>query len=493
MLHDDLQKAIDGANNYITNNIEKYPTDFYSNEGLKDKQAAFQIDFTTNVFDLFELWEITHNKRYLEVSRIGARQLALWARSNPMAPDSVITINQGGSVNGIFPGRRYKVGSSDFDKRNMKTKLPEMKTPAWITSLVGLMPEQPSTYTYGPIMLTQYAPWFLRIAEATNDSLLADIAYNAVLGRYANFPGYYFTSLRTNVYALADYPIHNYYDIKYNAIFYNHVWPHLAMLFDFMVSDAFYRSKGKVDFPSVYSPGYAYLTSKVYGASEGRIFDNENMKLWIPPKALYSSSKAINYLLGVGENATCIVLMNTSKKNEVTQIQLNQDVVTYNSNQKYSMVIYDNDGSIQEGSMENGKFSISIPAGKLIALKIKQLVINVPLITNSKNYYKSLSANNFLRRETNNEFLGTLTAMMINIKPNFSDAYIFSDVTDKKVKSVTLHYKLGDSHWRIMTDKRYPFEFSIHLNNPKDKLTFKWVAKDTEGIISESDKMILNN
>ena len=88
-------------------------------------------------------------------------------------------------------------------------------------------------------MLTHHAAWLLRLAHHANDPLLRDAAENAVLGRYANFPGYYFKSFETNVYQRVDYPLHPYQDLKYNAIFYNHVWPHIALIVDYLVSDAF--------------------------------------------------------------------------------------------------------------------------------------------------------------------------------------------------------------------------------------------------------------
>ena len=169
--------------------------------------------------------------------------------------------------------------------RDTTTLVPEQRIPAWRTSLVGLPPEQGRTYGLGPIMLTHHAAWLLRLAHHANDPLLRDAAENAVLGRYANFPGYYFKSFETNVYQRVDYPLHPYQDLKYNAIFYNHVWPHIALLVDYLVSDAFDRSGGRVDFPSAYAPGYAYLTSKVYGHRLGRINEEKDVALWLPRRA----------------------------------------------------------------------------------------------------------------------------------------------------------------------------------------------------------------
>jgi hypothetical protein len=489
----DLMKAEEGAKSYIDKFVNKYPEDFASNSGLKDKEASFQNDFTTNIYDLFELWEITKNKVYLEASRIGARQLALWARSNPMAPDSLITVNKGGKVEGVFPGRRDGTLENQFKIRDMSTKIAEQKIPAWRTSLVGLVPEQQGTYTYGPIMLSHYAAWFLRIAALTNDKLLADVAYNAIIGRYANYPGYYFTSLDTNVYQGEDYIKHDYKDVKYNAIFYNHVWPHIALINDFLISDAFYRSKGKIDFPSVYAPGYAFLTSKVYGGKSGEIYGNKNINLWLPRNALKKNNVAFNHVFGVGKDALYLALMNTSKKEEYADIQLNQDKIAYDSDKNYQILVYDADGIASKANMTNGRISVKIPANSLITVKINDLVINVPLININDKSNENENNENYFREINNEESLGTITGMMINLATDFSDAYIYSDVTEKNVKKAILQYKIGNNDWQQSEDSIYPYEFSIHLSNSKQPIIMKWLSEDNNGKITESKEMKLVN
>ncbi|MCK9410808.1 MAG: hypothetical protein M0Q53_00810 [Prolixibacteraceae bacterium] len=488
---EDLMTAKKGASDYLSK--FDYPKDFNTSTGLLDRQASFYTDFTSKVFDLFELWEVSNDKKFLDAAHTGARELILWSRSNPMAPDSLITVNSGGIVDGIFPGRRSKANSYEFDKRDMKTKIAEQKIPAWRTSLIGLTPEASSTYNYGPIMLAHHAPWFLRIAEATGDRQMADVAYNTIVGRYANFPGYYFTSLATNVYQHPDYPLHDYYDIKYNAIFYNHIWPHIALINDFLVSDAFYRSSGQIDFPSVYAPGYAFLSSKVYGHKPGRIFDNENIKLWLPKKAISTSNISFNYLFGAGKDALYLVLMNTTSKIENVEIQLNQDVITYSSGKTYSAIVYDEKGNKQNDKIKNGKIHAVLPAHGLSTIKIEDLIADIPFFESIDHQQQSYSNNNFIRNESENNMLGTITAMLINLTAESSDAYVFSNISDKTIKKACLKYRIGATDWQIVEDAQYPFEFTIHLSDPKQKFIFKWISEDQKGNITESAELSLSN
>jgi hypothetical protein len=483
---DDLAKAREGADAYLKA-WQMYPAVFDNDPGLRDKEAAFLTDFTPKLYDLTELYEETNEKRYLDAAVQSARQMVFWLRSNPMAPDSVLTANRGGVVPG-HAHKRYKLNSYEslpgFD---LNTPVPEQRVEAWRTSLVGLPPEQPGTYVGGgPIMLTHHPAWFLRLAHRSGDTLLRDAAYNAVLGRYAGFPGYYFTSLETTIYQHVDYAMHPYWDVKYNAMFYNHVFPHLALLIDFLVSDAFYRSKGQVNFPSVYAPGYAYLTSKVYGHQPGTVFGEKNVRLWLPPAAIQSSSVALNHLLGVGERDLHLVLMNTTNEAVSETLRLNPDVLPTEPGRTYAVAVTTPDGKTVQTTLKDGLLAVSVPAQGLVSCKIEGLQLDVPLFRSlaeakpTAQPEATARPNGFFRDETGTP-LGTLTGMRFNVFPQFSDAYFFTDKTEKDLKSVTLRYRVGSGEWQTKTDGGYPFEFDIHLPDPKAKLEVEWKAVDLQG------------
>ncbi|GAB3706439.1 hypothetical protein GCM10027592_39930 [Spirosoma flavus] len=497
----DLEKTRQKADAAVKQELGKYPTNFQTNAGLKDTEALFYTDFTPRWLDLLELYEETKEPRYLEAAITGARQMLLWLRSNPMAPDSLITVNQGGVVKGQAH-KRYKINSLDFlPGFDATIQAPEQKIDAWRTSLVGLSPEQPHTYVgNGPIMLAHHAAYLLRLAHLANDTLFRDAAYNAVVGRYANFPGYYFTTLATNVYQSPDYPLHDYWDIKFNFIFFNHIWPHIALVMDFLVSDAYRMSKGKVNFPSAYAPGYAYLSSKVYGHKSGEVFGNKDVRLWLPANAMQVNDIALNHLFGVGQNDLYVVLMNTANKAITSTLSLQPDLIPWNKGQTYKLTIYQADGTSIEGTMTDGKLSANVPALGLIGIKIHGLKVDVPLQkqavletgNGTSTGATTLPKEAFHRKETATQ-LGTVTGMLFNLVPQFSDAYIFTDATEKTLKQVTLRYRLGNQEWKTVEDTRYPYEFSIHLNDPKQVLEYKLEGIGTDGKSITIDPMTLRN
>ena len=97
--------------------------------------------------------------------------------------------------------------------------------------------------------MTNFAAWMLRLSHYSGDNFLKDIARSAVVGRYANFPGYDINDEFTNFYERPDYPLRNWTELTYNQIYYNHVWPHIALLTDFLITESVYRSQGKINFP----------------------------------------------------------------------------------------------------------------------------------------------------------------------------------------------------------------------------------------------------
>ncbi len=488
----DLEVAKTGADNYLKKVYDNYSTSF------KDFPAhEFTTDFTLRVYDLYQLYEITGSKRFLDAARVGARHIVLWSRSHPLAPDSAVVINKGGKMEGIFPGRRFSSLNSNhgFTPTDVTSILPEQKVPAWQTSLIGTVPEAENTYMFGPVMLIHHASWMLRIAKATGDTLLRDAAYNAVIGRYANFPGYYFTSLHTNVYQRFDYPMHPYLDVKYNAMFYNHVWPHLALLMDFMVSDMYYRSNGNIDFPSVFAPGYAFLTSKVYGNKPGVFMGNKNVRLWVPQAAVEGNTVALNHIFGVGDNDLYLSLINTSPQEVHQTLRLNPSAIPWNDGQSYKVVLYDANGKQTGTSLcKDGSLVVDVPANGLVAYKIEGLNAQVALFQEyTSKVDKPVPTNRFNREESKERLKGITTAMIIQTFPQFADFYLFSDRTSMEWKSAKLEYKIGNGVWKTIEDTIYPFEFEVHIPDPFQTINYKLTCVGVNGEVQTVVANMINN
>lgn len=477
----DLKKSMQGADEYLKQVLDQYSHNFFDSPGLRDRGAGFTTDYGFRIYDLFELFLETKNEKYLKAALTGAKQFLLWTRSNPAPPAGNIKVNKGGEVKGIFPGRRVSpMEASPFEPMNETTQVPETTVPAWQTSLNGLIPEAPNTYTFGPVMLAHHAAWLLRLAHYANDTLLRNAAYNAVIGRYQNFPGYYFTSLHTDIYQRADYPMHPFNDIKYNAIFYNHVWPHLALLMDFMVSDFYYRSKGKVDYPGTFAPGYAFLTSNVYGAKKGTVMGHTNVQLWMPSGAVRSNGIAFNYLMGHDETDVFISFSNTSRESKTEQLQLNKELVKWKPGVSYEVVVYGNNGDSSRALMKDGQLTVTLAAGDINTLQIKKLY--APVADSRFDKPAAQSGNRFVRYTATEDSLATATAMIIQPNAKMAVCYVFSDQTEKQWKQSTLRYRLNNEEkWTSVLDTSYPFEWTVPLAATTDAVSFELSGTRQDG------------
>src|SRR5262245_4664578 len=281
-----LNRAKEGANRYLAERISNPQTDF--SQINPQTGWEFWVDYTPKWIDLLELFEETNERRYLDAAVIGAKLYTNYVWLQPRIPLSSVTVNKDG---------RTIMGLTRGIPNPQPIAVPEQIVPAWRVSQIGLTPEASSTFEGNPaIFLTHFAAYFLRIAHYTGDQFFRDIARSAVVGRYANFPGYDINGEYTTVYARPDYTLRPWEQLTYNNIYYNHVWPHIALLTDYLLTDAFTRSKGRIDFPPRYAEGYAFLKSKVYGDRAGRFYTDENVRLWFPAKLLRADSIQVNYI-----------------------------------------------------------------------------------------------------------------------------------------------------------------------------------------------------
>ncbi|MEO5681764.1 MAG: hypothetical protein ABIQ88_03930 [Chitinophagaceae bacterium] len=491
----DLQTAEAGAKSYLQEVYKNYSRTFFDSPGLRDKGAGFTTDYGYRIYDLFELFLETKDSLYLGAAATGAKQLLLWTRSNPAPPAANITVNKNNEIKGIFPGRRVSaMEGAPFVKMNETSFVAQLNIPAWQTSLNGLLPEAPNTYAFGPVMLAHHAAWLLHLAHYTGDSLLRDAAYNAVIGRYANFPGYYFTSLHTDIYQRADYPMHPFHEVKYNAIFYNHVWPHLALLVDFLVSDFFYRSKGKIDFPGTFAPGYAFLTSQVYGAKKGTVMGNSNVQLWMPPHALKSDGIAFNYLMGYTGQDILIAFANTSKKLNTEHIRLNRDFISWNQDQAYTMVEYTSNGKSTERTIKNGMLTMTLPPGAYTCIRIKGIRPNTNTTVTPVKPGALMSKNRFLSFLAQDDSTASAKAMIIQPDNAMAVFYTFCNKTEKEWKECRLRYRLNQHEtWTTLSDPSYPFEFEIAIPNISDTVSFEITAIKQDGTTARFPAKTIND
>ena len=290
----------------------------------------------------------------------GAKLYTQYVWYSPAVPDRDILVNPDGKA----PHYQYLKS-----KGHAQMDAPAERVPAWRLSEIGLTPESSGTSTgHRGIFMANYAAWMLRLAHYTGDGFLARTADHAVIGRYRNFPGYHINTARTTVYEKADYPLRGHMELGANSFHYNHIMPHISLLYDFLVTQALFRSGGKVDFPGEFIEGYAYLQSKFYGHLPGTIYGRE-ARLWMPTGLATPADRQLNYISAVDDDALYIVFMNQSAETVETDVALDYALSGHSDGGHYRTQVIGGSGA--SGQLADGRFTVRVAGNGIAAVRIE--------------------------------------------------------------------------------------------------------------------------
>jgi len=443
---DFLQTAITKANQYLKQRAHQPQTSF--NDPFSGS-FFFWPAFTDRWIELSQLYELTNDTAYLNAAVDGARNYTMFTWMVPAIPDSMITVNKGGKA----PMYWYLKS-----KGHQQMYYPEEKAPAWRLSETGLTPESSGTSTgHRAIFMANYAPWMLRLGYYAKDTFLINVAKAAVIGRYRNFPGYHINTERTTAYEKVDFPLHKHKEQSVNSFHYNHILPMASMLLDYLVTDVFVRSKGKINFPAEYIEGYAYLQSKMYGVKKGTFNEEKDVQLWMPSHLLQIDNTELNYIAGRTKDKLLLAFTNQSNQSVTARITINKDLV----------------------NVQKNTFSITVPANGINTIVIP----NTPVPNTFQQ--KIIAVTNDKSKDYATLEKGHAHALLFKLGSYDKRLYIYLEDDDTKWSKVSLHYSN-----KTIDDTTYPFEFTVPV---KEAVTFHLSLYDKEGSVQQTEKVTLGN
>lgn len=459
-----LRKAIEGANSYIKERVDRKQENF--------EPAFFWTKFTNQWIDLLQLYELTRDKKYLDSAHEGARYFAMFTYMTPSIPDSLITVNKGGKA----PYYWYLKS-----KGHKQMSYPEEQAPAWRLSEIGLTPESSGTSAgHRAIFMSNFAPWMLRIGYYADDDYLKEVAKAAIIGRYRNFPGYHINTARTTAYEKKDYPLHEHKELSVNSFHYNHIMPMVTMLIDYLVSDAFVRSHGKINFPSEYVEGYGYLQNNIYGAGKGNFYGEKDVHLWMPNRLLEINNAELNYLSTRKDGMLLIAFTNQSNKEVHATVKVNSDLVKLSVSSKISAL----DFIASNLSIKNYIFNITVPANGIASVKLESVQVK------SSFQNKILSLNKYILSDYAEINEGNAKAMLINLGGYSNYLFLYLEDDDSRWEQAELQYTDTLGIKKSILKKEYPFEFTVPVSiNTFIDFSLKLFTK--EGVSVLSDKVRL--
>ena len=459
-----LHEAMHGADAYIATRIDTPATDF------SDPAAGgffFWTGFAPKWIDLLELYETTGEPRYLTAAHRGARLYTQYLWFCPAVPDTGIVVNP----DGLAPHYAYLK-----QKGHIRMKAAREEVPAWRLSEIGLSPESSGTCTgHRAIFMANYAAWFLRLAHYTGDDFLAAIAKNAIIGRYRNFPGYHINTARTTVYEKEEYPLHEHKELSVNSFHYNHIMPHVTLLYDYLITDALYRSRGAICFPDGFIEAYAYLQSKFYGHRPGKFY-GETAWLWMPGGLAESSDPELNYVAARNGEALFLAFSNQCERTVDTSVRLDPALLGIDREKTYKVRLLSPGGSC--GDLSDGEFRIRVAPNALTAVKIEgvhpRIGIQQQLLAIPDVWEKDYAASDDDR----------VRCMVLNTGAGNCRLYLYFTIDDTEYASATAEIN-GKQHVSTL----YPYEFTIPIDT--DRLEIRTSARKRDGSVTEWENLTL--
>ncbi len=454
-----LEEAVRKADVYIEERIKNPPSDF-----AEAATSTFWDYILPRWPQLFELYELTKEERFLDAAVQGAREYASIMWFYPRIPDEEIVVNRG--------------GRAPLYRRGNPIQVREETVPAWRVSEMGLIAEGLGTAGGGHrgLFLTTYAPYFLRIAQHSGDAFLRDIARSAMVGRYSNFPGYHMNLEYTTVYEQPDFPLRAHEEMTSTSMHYNHIWVHIPMLIDYLVSDAFDRSNGAVDFPSRYVEGYAYLYGKAYGDRPGHFYGDENVWLWMPRGVLKIDNVQVNHVTASGNGNFYAVLKNQSDREIEVAVRINPEVVSGAAARSYPVRIWKDNEAAPAGALNDGVIRVTLSPRGITALAVDGLSApprfrETILATETAPWQESFAMAESPIGTIQGMYIGTLTGMVFNFgEKTWLYGFMAGDFEDlKEMDEVTFHYRTGDE-WQEYTVRHFPWEFSVPLTGGEEEI-----------------------
>lgn len=351
--------------------------------------------------------------------------------------------------------------------------------PRWVASRVGLGMEGKGTYSSAQqnILLSTWAGELLRLGYLAKDELMMDFARSSVVGRCANYPGYYYREFRTYPFE-ADFP---YRGPDTTNLYYHHIPIHLTLIQDFLFANAYVSSDGKVDFPYTRSQGYAWFNNRHFGSEPGKIYDEEGMWPWLKEGTIKVSSKQVDWIAGRKDNRCAFVFTNASYDEQNFVVDFNQELGIKDGD---TAVIYDKEGNKSYAEIKNNRLELVLSGKGIVTVAVNAVNVTAPEISKvsfSKEDYvgktlsmEGLSASAMLEGNVYAEETGyDVNAYTIQMLPETYYAYVnagfvsCNEDAENGIDKCIIYYDNGNGEVSE-EDSVFPFEFLIPTDSENE-------------------------
>jgi hypothetical protein len=252
----------------------------------------FGIYYCADWIGLLELYEETGEERWLDAAHREARRFVTQVFVRPVHDGAVVVPDRPQYRDRQIEMSRWWDPAALYDYP--VTDIAPEPADRWVLSMTGLSFEAVQTYRYsGPSLNPAWAAPLLRLAHRTGNDLLRDVAHNAAVGRWTNYPGYY---LRQHTVAplKPDFPVTGPFDNS--TIYYHHAPAQLGLTLDYLVTEHETRSGGAVRFPAAFEENFVWFRFRTYGHLPGTFHGDDGVWLWMPRGVVELDNPQVSWL-----------------------------------------------------------------------------------------------------------------------------------------------------------------------------------------------------
>lgn len=441
--------------------------------GTTGQMAFYNANVYPLWWNLIDLYEITEDRKYLDAACYGAAHTIAGIRSFPTVSEGMQTLHPGGKYDGNttmwWKGReKFRLGFPRVDG-----DAPEHEVEAWKVSPVGLGFEQPGTYflrakgkRVRPVFMSSWAPGLLRLYRHTDTPIYQTYARNAVIGRFANYPGYYATGY-TDITMSEDFP---YRGPDVSSIYYHHIPPHLAFTWDYLVTEATQRSGGLVDFPYALQEGFVWFSNRIYGGMPGTVFSDKNVRLWMRRGLVSVDMPQVNYLTAISDKWFWVLLSSESDREETVALSV-EDV--YPLLARGNALEYTENGRSSGMGKVQKTMSVNVPAKGFRAVALPLAKTEKPATVEPLEHGMEIL--------DMGEPFGKVFLFRMRSPFGWDSVYGFAETAPRKGEDLAVEVKCGGKTVRV---QKYPFEWSFLKFSADEDVTVEmaFISEDMEKI-----------
>jgi hypothetical protein len=430
----------------------------------------FQTYYSKAWIDLLELYEETRDRTYLDAAYREAQRYVSQIFVRPVPTGSVTVPTRPLDTEDQLAGRPSGWWSPDELYDYPRDDVDDEVVPAWVVSPNGLGFEAMKTYRLNGYTLNPgWAPSLLRLAHHVDDDLLRDVAHNAIVGRYTNYPGYYYRQFTVH-HMKPSFPYEG--PAGSTTIYYHHAPGQLGMTVDYLITEHETRSDGNIRFPAAFEQNYVWFAFRVFGHRPGSFYGYDGVWLWMPRGIVSTDNPQVNWIAAEGGGRFFVSLTNESDHDEPVRLRLDRACVPWEPGRAYPVTTIRDNQEPVETTMTDGRLDTTVSGKGITAVVLHDIgPFDLPLHTERVGEPGPRTYD-----FADDTPVGAVRGILIP-RPDGRrcDAYVQA-VTEQPA---TLHYTTGSAEPRHrIARETYPNEWTVPLDGPEVDFTYAVAVGD---------------